>query len=224
MNKSFKLISILSAFLFIAMLYLAGCVNYDQKTTLNADGSGTMKIHYWTSMKNFTMGTKLGNFDFDEKEAMKNYKGAGTADVKVKIEEKLDDSTKHAYVELSFKDINKIGDAPAFADVRPSWKEGKDVMELKYLLLKDTSAKDQSSDYTVTYTFTMPDEIISTNATKKDGKTLTWEYKLPDMAKDVEMTANVKGSAKKKTCGIFGMFLAVGIVGLSYYSQKKKRA
>lgn len=222
MKNKFKLFFYLSVILFMAMLYLSGCVNYDQKTTLNSDGSGSMKIHYWSKMSNFSMGTTLGKFDFDEAKAKDNYKSANIDVKSVEVKDKLDDSTKHVNIELSFKDINKLSDAKGFSEVRASWKEGKDGMELKYLLMKDTSAANQSSDYTVTYTFTLPDEIISTNATKKEEKTCTWEYKLPDLAKDVEMTANVK-KAKGKTCGIFGMFLAFGIIGLAYFSQRTRK-
>jgi hypothetical protein len=97
-------------------------------------------------------------------------------------------------------------------------------MELKYVLLKDTSASGQmgASDYTVTYVFEMPAEIVSTNATKKDGQTLTWEYKVSDLGKDIDMTANVK-KAKKKTCGIFGFAAAILLIGLAYYTQRNRK-
>jgi hypothetical protein len=62
MKNRFKLMTVLSTFIFAVSIYLVGCVNYDQKTTLKEDGSGTMKIHYWSGMKNFSMGTALGKF------------------------------------------------------------------------------------------------------------------------------------------------------------------
>ena len=224
MKKNFKLVTFLCTFMFFSMIYLIGCVNYEQNTILNADGSGSMKIHYWTKMSNFSMGTTLGKFDFDEAKAKQNFSGP-TTDVKsIKVEDKLDDSTKHVNLELSFKDINKLSEIKGFSEVRASWKDGKDGMELKYTLLKDTSAANNmgASDYKVTYIFELPDEIISTNATKKEGKTCTWEYKVSDLGKDIEMTAVVK-KAKGKTCGIFGIILAFGVVGLAYYSQRNKK-
>jgi hypothetical protein len=224
MSKNYKLLTFLFSFILLAAFLISGCVNYDQKTTLNADGSGSMKIHYWSKMSNFSMGTTLGKFDFDEKKAKENYT-SGNTDVKtVKMEDKLDDSTKHVNVELSFKDINKLPDAKGFKGVEPSWKEGKDGMELKYILLKDTSASKNmgADDYTVTYTFEMPSEIISTNATKKDGKTLTWEYKVSDLGKDIEMTANVKKEGGK-TCGIFGAVIGFGLIGMAYFTQRNRK-
>ena len=224
MKKNYKLIVSLSSFLVITAFLISGCVNYDQKTTLNEDGSGSMSIHYWSKMSNFSMGTTLGKFDFDEKKAKSNYSSSNTDVKSVKMEDNLDDSTKHVYVELTFKDINKLPEAKGFSSVKPSWKETDDGMELKYVLLKDTSAAKNmgAGDYTVTYTFEMPSEIVSTNATKKDGKTLTWDYKVSDLGKDIEMTAVVKKEGGK-TCGIFGAAIAFGIVGLAYYTGRNKK-
>jgi hypothetical protein len=224
MKKNYKLFSLLFSIIIFSAVFISGCVNYEQDTKLNADGSGSMKIHYWTKMSNFTMGSTLGKFDFDEAKAKQNFTSANSEVKSVKMEDKLDDSTKHVYVDLTFKDINKLPEAKGFAEVRPSWKESKDGMELKYMLLKDTSAASNmgAGDYKVTYIFEMPDEIISTNAAKKDGKTLTWEYKVSDLGKDIEMTAVVK-KAKGKICGLFGIFLTVGIVGLGYSLQRIRK-
>jgi hypothetical protein len=224
MNKNYKLFTALFSFIVLSAFLFSGCVNYDQNTTLNADGSGSMKIHYWSKMSNFSMGTSLGKFDFDEKKAKENY-SSGNSEVKsIKMEDQLDDSTKHVFVELSFKDINKLPDAKGFKSVETSWKEGTDGMELKYTLLKDTSAAKNmgASEYTVTYTFEMPSEIVSTNATKKDGKTLTWEYSVADLGKDIEMTANVKKEGGK-TCGIFGAVIGFGLIGMAYFTGRNRK-
>lgn len=224
MGYNTKLFSIFTIFILFFALYLAGCVNYEQKTTLSGDGSGTMSIHYWTKISNMSMGTSVGKFDFDEQKAKDNFTSSNTEVKSVKVDENLNDSTKHVRLELSFKNINEIDRAKGFSGEKASWKESADGMELKYTLLKDTTASGQmgASDYTVTYIFEMPSEIVSTNATKKDGKTLTWEYKVSDLNKDIEMTANVK-KAKGKTCGIFGIIPAVILIGLAYYTQRNRK-
>ncbi|MGH2575566.1 MAG: hypothetical protein ACRDFC_07695 [Ignavibacteria bacterium] len=222
MKKTNKLFIFLYSLFFLAALYLSGCVNYEQKTTLKEDGSGSMKIHYWSKMSNFSMGTTLGKFDFDEKKAKENFTSSNTEVTSTKMEDKLDDSTKHVWVELTFKNINEIDRAKGFEGVKTSWKESADGMELKYTLLKDTSAASNmgASEYKVIYTFDMPSEIVSTNG-KKDGQSITWEYRVSDLGKDNDMTANVK-KAKGKTCGIFGFVLALGLIGLAYFTQRNK--
>jgi hypothetical protein len=223
MYNRFKLMTVLGAFVFALSIYLAGCVNYDQKTTLKDDGSGSMKVHYWSGMSNFSMGTALGKFDFDEAKAKEKYKSGNSEVTSIKVEDKLDDSTKHVYIELTFKDINKLADAKGFEGVKPSWKEVNDGMELKYTLLKDTSAAKQmsASDYKVTYEFTMPSEIVSTNGTK-DGQTVKYSYTLSDLGKDIEMTTVVKKSGGK-LCGLIGMSMGTILIGLAYYSQRRKK-
>ena len=225
MNRKYKLLSVLGTLVLFSAIYLSGCVNYDQKTTLKADGSGTMKIHYWTKMSNFSMGTTLGKFEFEEAKAKDNYTSSNTTVKSVKVEDKpTEDSTKHVMVELDFKDINKLPDAKGFSGVKPSWKEVTDGMELKYTLLMDTSAAKNmgASDYKVTYEFEMPSEIVSTNG-KKDGQKVSWDYKVSDLGKDIELTCVVK-KPKGKTCGIFGIMLGSVIIGLTFFRQRSKNA
>lgn len=222
MKLNFKLFPALAVVL--TAVYLTGCVNYDQKTTLSSDGSGSMKIHYWTKMSNFSMGTTLGRFEFDEAKAKDQYTHSNLEVKSLKVEDELADSVKHVRIELSFKDINKLSEAKGFNNVKTSWKESTDGMELKYTLMKDTAAAKNmgASENTVTYTFEMPDEIISTNASKKDGKNLTWDFKVSDLSKDIEMTANAKGSSKK-FCGLFGFIAGAMLIGLAYYTQSNRR-
>ena len=215
--------TVFTAFIFTALVFVAGCVNYDQKTIIKEDGSGSMKIHYWSNMKNFSMGTTLEDFEFEEAKAKEKYKSSNSEVTSIKVEDKLDDSTKHVFIELTFKDLNKLKDAKGFAGVNSSWKEVADGMEMKYTLLKDTTAANlfNSSDYKVTYEFTMPSDIVSTNGTK-DGQTVKYSYSLADFGKDIEMTTVVK-KPKGNLCGILGFVMSTILIGLAYYSQKKKK-
>ena len=223
MKTNLKVFSFLGAAVFVLSLFLSGCVNYDQKTELKSDGSGTMKIHYWTGMKNFSMGTTLGKFEFDETKAKGKYTSGNTEVKSIKVEDNLEDSTKHVNIELSFKDINKLGDAKGFDGVLATWKEESDGMKLTYTLLKDSSAAGNmgASDYKITYEFDMPGEIISTNG-KKDGQKVTWDYKVSDLKSNIDMTCVVKGGGKK-LCGILYIFPAALIIGFAFYAQKNRK-
>jgi hypothetical protein len=78
-----------------------------------------------------------------------------------------------------------------------------------------------AEDYKVTYEFTMPSEVISTNGTK-EGETIKYSYTLADLGKDIEMTTVVKKSGGK-LCGIIGMAMGTMLIGLAYYSQRKRK-
>lgn len=207
--------------LFLSVL-INGCINYEQKTALNSDGSGTMKIHYWAKTSNI-MGDELSGFGFTEDKAREKFSSPTTQVGDVKIEEKKEDSTKHVYLDLKFKDINKLTDAKGFSKIKASWQKGKEGMEFVYTLLKDTAnAGFGMSDYKLVYEFEFPNEVISSNG-KVEGKKVTWNKTLADLNSDVEMKAVIKS---EKKCGIFGIELPIviflGLI-LRYHLRSKKK-
>lgn len=216
---------IFSAILAVFTIYLAGCVNVEQKTTLKQDGSGTMKVHYWTKMSNVKSSSDLGGFSFEESKAKQNYTSSNTEVKGVKVEEKLDDSTKHVTVDLTFKNINDITSAKGFEKVKASWKEGKEGMDFNYTLLKDTSNAGNmgSSDIKLNYEFEMPAEVLKTNG-RKDGQKIIYEKTLADLKNDIEMTATVKNEGKK--CGLFGMefpLMAFAGLAISFFAIRRRK-
>jgi len=204
--------------------YFAACVNVNQRTTLNSDGSGTIKLEYWAKMSNLKSSTELGSFSFKEDKAKQNYTSSNSEVTSFKIEDKLDDSTKHVYMDIKFKDFNNLTSTKGFEKTKASWKEGKEGKDFMLTLLQDTSnAKTMgSSDYKLTYTFEFPGEVTQTNG-RKDGKSVVWEKSLADLKKDVEMTATVKDQGKK--CGLFGiempLVFALGMTLLAGFKRKK---
>ncbi len=224
MKNNYLFKSFLFSFVLVLGLYLAGCVNVDQDTKVNADGSGSINLEYWTKMSNVSSSDELGGFAFTEDKARKNYESSNTTVNSVKVEDKLDDSTKHVMVELEFKDINKLSSAKGFEKIISSWKEGKDGMDFSYTVPKDTSNAGNmgASDTKLTYTFEFPDEVISTNG-RKDGNKAVFEKTLADLKEDLVMTATVKGGAKK-SCGLFGIELPlILLVGLTYMAAKRRK-
>lgn len=216
---------IFSSILALFAFYLAGCVNVEQKTTLKQDGSGTMKVHYWTKMSNVKSSSDLGGFSFEEAKAKQNYSSSNTDVTGVKVEEKLDDSTKHVTVDLKFKNINDITSAKGFEKVKASWKEGKEGMDFNYTLLKDTSNAGNmgSSDIKLNYEFEMPAEVLKTNG-RKDGQKIIYEKTLADLKNDIEMTATVKNEGKK--CGLFGMefpLMAFAGLAISFFAIRRRK-
>ena len=218
-----KKLFVLSALLIAFAFYLAGCVNVEQKTTLKQDGSGSMTVHYWTKMSNVKSSTELGSFSFDEAKAKTNYTSKNSEVKSVKVEDNLEDSTKHVTVDLTFKNINDLSSAKGFEKVTTSWKEGKEGMDFIYTLAKDTSnAKNMgASDTKLDYTFDFPAEVLVTNG-RKDGQSVVWEKTLADLKEDIDMTATVKNEGKK--CGLFGMeFPLMALAGLAMMSVRIRR-
>jgi hypothetical protein len=224
--KNYLKPSLLFAFSLSIAFYFTACVNVNQKTAINNDGSGTIKLEYWAKMKNLKSSTELGSFSFKEDKAKQNYTSSNSEVTSFKMEDKLDDSTKHVYMDIKFKDFNNLTSAKGFEKTRASWKEGKDGKDFIFTLMQDTAnAKTMGSgDYKLTYTFEFPGEVTQTNG-RKDGKSVVWDKTLADLKKDVEMTASVKDEGGKK-CGLFGiempLIFAVGMTLLTGFNKRKK--
>ena len=205
-------------FLIFASFVLSGCVDLEQKAKINADNSGTMKVHYWTKSSNLNMGSDLGTFGFTEDKARANYSSTNSEVTSVKVDKKENDSTTHVMVDLNFKDINKLTAAVAFKNIKVSYEKGKEGIDFKYTLLKDTV--NNSGDNKLNFEFEFPSEVVASNG-KKDGNKVTWEKTISDLKNDVEMTATIKSGKK---CGLFGIELPIIVLfGLTFYTFKSRK-
>lgn len=208
------------------MFYISACVSVNQKTTINNDGSGTIKLDYWAKMKNLKSSSELGSFSFKEDDAKKNYTSSNSEVTSIKVDDNLSDSTKHVVLDIKFKDFNNLASAKGFEKTKASWKDGKDGKDFIFTLLQDTSNAQTmgSSDYKLTYEFEFQSEVLNTNG-RKDGKSIKWEKTVADLKKDIEMTATVKNEGKK--CGLFGiempLVFGLGMIILSIRNNIKKR-
>ena len=90
--------------LVLLSITLFGCLNYEQSVKLNADGSGSIKIHYWTKESNVM---SISKFSFTENEIKtEQYKPETVKSVKIESDQK--DSTKHVHVEFDFKELEEV--------------------------------------------------------------------------------------------------------------------
>ena len=119
----------------LLLLVISGCINYEQRTTLRADGSGTMVIHYWTeeSVANFMSGDKL---DFDGADIPQQYQAQGVKVKEAVSESNTKDSTRHMRVTLTFDSITALSNTQGFKATKFSFvRDGntavfKQVMDL----------------------------------------------------------------------------------------------
>ena len=215
--------NLLVSFAVIFALYLSGCVNVDQKTKINQDGSGSLELEYWTKISNLSGGDELGGFYFAEGKAKENYTSTNSEVKTIEVKENLDDSTKHVIMTVEFKDINKLNSAKGFEKIKTSWAESEGGMKFSYIVPADTSnAKNMgASDITLNYSFEFPNEVVTTNG-RQDGNKIVFEKTLADLDKDLEMTATVK--TEKKGCGLFGIELPIIVLaGLVFAGSRQYR-
>ncbi len=212
MNKSN-----LKYLLFIfATLFLQSCINLEQQTTINKNGSGTISLHYWTRSSNLSMGDELGGFSFSEEQIRKNYTSINSDVTELKTEVIESDSTSHVRLKISFKDFNKLPEAKGFSNTKTEWKKDDGKYIFNYTQGKDTVSADKlaSGEYKLIYGFNFPDEVIISNGVI-DGNSVRWEKSLSQLKDDIVMTAEIKN--ERGACGLFGLELpGILLLGLMY--------
>jgi hypothetical protein len=186
------------AYLFsiLLSLFVLGCINYEQATTLNTDGSGTMDIHYWINESVSLTGSQ-GNFAFDRENINKQYEAIGIKVKDVRIESNTSDSTKHVRVKLEFTDITQLSKAAGFKTSGFEWTREGNKITFKQNLHSSGGGNMDSfglDKFTFTYVYNFPGEIVSTNATSFSGHRAEWKFKLSDLSSDRSLIAVIKVS------------------------------
>jgi hypothetical protein len=217
----------------LLVLFLAGCINYEEDVQLNADGSGTMIMHYSISqqlnslmaMGDQSEGQKKDEmpFKFKEDEIRADLQAEG---VRVeKVESKAENDQQHFYVHLAFDQLTNLNQTKTFKDMPFEWKkEGRTVTFQQTLKAKDQSASDPMGDQMASamlgnakfvFKVKLPSKPLpapDTNGTiLEDGLSVRWEYPLVQLGKgDKIMTARFEsGSLFSK-----GKLLIVGVGAL----------
>ncbi|MAT38430.1 MAG: hypothetical protein CL946_02370 [Ectothiorhodospiraceae bacterium] len=209
-----------------ALLLIAGCINYEQTTTLNMDGSGSASIHYWAE-EGSVMFLSDGPLAFDEEKVKEQYAGEGITIHDVTIETNDEDSTRHVRVKLDFQNIITLAETKAFENVEIVWEEKDGLMNFKQTMKSKDDNNFGMGDYTITYVYEMPGEIVNSNATKEEGTTLTWENDLADLGgSGVILSATIKksgmgGDLLMIILIIVGVILLVVIV-IAVFGRKRK--
>lgn len=188
---------------------LYSCVNLEQKTVLNVDGSGTMLLKYWTHNSNIT-GEEIAGFGFTEFTVNSNYTSANSEISDEILIDKSDiDTTTTVTLNLKFNDINKLPEAKGFSKVKAEWKKDdeSDEMLFTYTLLKDSlnAISPGMSDFKLIHEFEFPGEVIETNGIQS-GSIVHWENTIADLTENVFLTARIR-PVEQNSCGLFGVEL-----------------
>ncbi len=223
-NRYLPVIVVLSVLLSFG---LVGCLNYEQSAKINADGSGTLRIHYWT-IEPYVTWLSQNKVPFNEDAIRERYASDYTTVKGVRVETRESDSTRHVWVELDFTDFSKLNQTKAFAGNIFEWKHEDGKIKFRHLTALDTTVKGPGLEgYTVVYSYTMPGSILRSNAVESEDKTLTWAYRLPQLSRSQEMKATImdpltaKGLTNEQIMLFFLGFVVLGVVLL--FVVRKRR-
>lgn len=215
-----KLYSKILILLLVSIIF-SSCVNIDQQTTINKDGSGSIALHYWTHTSNLSMGNELGGFSFEEAQVRKKFTSLNSDVTEIKIDNDESDSSSHVRVKITFKDFNNLNEAEGFSKSKSIWKKEKDKIIFNYTLMKDTVSSDKmaSEEYKLIYGFSFPDQVLTTNG-NVEGNLVTWDKSLSDLNEDIVMSAEINDESG--VCGLFGIELPfILLIGLCVLYRRR---
>jgi uncharacterized lipoprotein YehR (DUF1307 family) len=208
--------TLLGSIILIVVIGLFGCLNYEQTVKLNADGSGSIKIHYWTKESNVSSISKVS---FEENEIKTNqYAPEVVKSAKVETHQPTQTDTnvtKHAYIEFEFKDINKLDKTKGFKDNTIKLEAKGDMMVLTHTIAKDSNANNMGMDaYLLKYEYEFPGKPENVDSKGKvDGTKITWELKYSELgSRDFVMTAAFKKGAGGMSTGVIIAIVVVVVI------------
>lgn len=212
----------ITAVLILLPLLIVGCINYEQNTELNEDGSGSMEIHYWIA-ESVLSWFNSGALTFHEDSVRAQYASDGISIDDVRIETRDSDSTRHVHVALHFDDINKLSAATGFKDLDVRWMREGDVCRFVQTLPATSTAEDgMLEEFTFTYRFDFPGEIRESNADSTSGSDAVWIFKLSEMDSARKMEAVIVASSGSNVWWIVSI-IAVVVIAAIVLMRKRKR-
>ncbi len=213
-------ILLLSVLLFGVLL--PGCLNYTQKTELNRDGSGTMKLVYA-----FPAGSQTGRTitqEFDTARIRKEiFDTLFTID---KIETKVDSGDALTInINISFKNIRDLNNTRLFNMFDISLEDGAPG-QLKYQqYIRPSGEKpDPRILFIRKFIFEFDGEMITHNAHRQEGDEYIWEFKYDEIGdgKYIEATFAPQEPNYLPIYIVIGVVL-VGIGGFILFKKRKKK-
>jgi hypothetical protein len=193
---------IFATLLAVVVVLAAGCIDYDQKITLNADGSGTLVIHYASDDPEGTSGAPV--LPFTEDEIVAGYKGSNLVVRDIVPDAESDEYHAGVTYQIDFDDVVDLNNYGAFAfeDKLSQTFYLNDLGDTTSFMqtttltmdVEDTSMLDS---YKFTYKLVCPGDITETNGTlSSDGRTVAWSYALPELINNaVDMTVTYEKPA-----------------------------
>lgn len=209
----------------ILLLFLGGCLNYTQVTTIKKDGSGNMFIHYWmkwTNTRDSIVVDQLGLFNQDS--VYKEFASSFSSIKNVEVYRDYSDSTIHAKVEFEFNSLDSLNQLPAFKDSKLTIKDGEDNTKIfsQFIAPIATGFGIKSKNFSLTYIYYLPGEILSHNATDISRNKLTWQYYQDEIGTGKYITATYRPFKLKETpVWIYYSALFVLIIVVVYLFSKR---
>jgi len=185
----------------LLLLLLPGCLNYIQDINLYADGSGKMRITFWTKLpdnESVKILDKIGIFNPD---------------------------SLRSEFSSKFTHIDSLNKMRAFSAANFSLKDGAEGLKIYSQFIPPivTGFGINGNAYHVTYKYTFGGDILSDNSTSHDGRVLVWKYSLADIGSGKTISVTFRPFRLKETPPwIYVLSGLVLLIVIIFLFKKKK--
>ncbi|MDP4116527.1 MAG: hypothetical protein Q8903_10345 [Bacteroidota bacterium] len=222
--KIYRLIPIL----IILVSFFTGCLEYQQSTRINKDGSGNMIIKFWKKLPDSTMVEKVSPNDtimFNIDSIRSFYSSPYTKIEDISVKKDTTDSLIIATVKLSFSSVDSLNKTHAFENYKFSYVDGAPKQkvfsqEIPASTVLGLGLYDSTS--TITFKYVFSGEIITDNATNRRQDTLIWKYKLSELSSLKTISVTIRPFKLDRT-PIWIYWLAGGVLLIVFVFLIKKK-
>lgn len=216
-----------SVFFLLVVLSLTGCLNYNQEVSLNPDGSGTMKIHYWMQIPPVSKDELIPQLSIFNKDSLLSQFDAKFVKIhNLTVVADTTDSSYHTRIEFEFVHIDSLSKLKPFADAGFSLQDGAAGQKVFSQFISPVASGfglDDGTKFNVTYIYGFPGEIITHNATAVGKKTLTWSYSLGQLGKGKAISVTYRPYKLKETPTWIFALAGLMLIIVTYFLFRKRR-
>lgn len=211
---------------FTISLFISGCLNYNQNTTIFPDGSGEMQINYWIKYADSSAVSTILQLEIFNPDSIKKEFSSGFTTIdNITSYSDSTDSTIHASIDLRFSHVDSLNTIRAFSQSNFSLEDGAAGQKIfsQFIPPVTTGFGIEGSRYRVTYNYNIRGEIITHNATNKSGNNLTWSYSLDEIGRGKTITVTFKPFKLKETpIWIYVLAGSVLLIVIFFLVRKRK--
>jgi len=185
-----------------------------------------MKITFWTKMPDNESAKILDKIGIFNADSIKNeFSSSFTSINGIKVYSDTTDSTTHAVIDLSFTNIDSLNKVKAFAASQFSLKDGASGQKIfsQFIPPIATGFGINGNAFHITYKYTFAGDIITHNATDKDGRVLIWNYTLAQIGSGKTISVTFRPFKLKETPPwIYALSGLVLLIVIIFLVRKKK--
>lgn len=210
----------------ILILNFSGCLNFQQEVSLNPDGSGTMKIHYWLQVSDPVKMITLDQVGLFNADSIRSQFTSSFSEVtNISVYSDSTDTTSHAVIELSFSNIIDLNNMKPFSEAEFVLQDGAAGQKIfsQFISPIATGFGFDGSAFQVEYIYSFPGEIITHNATKVKKNNYIWSYQLSEVGKGKTISVTYRPFKLKETpYWIYALSGFVLLIVIIFLFRKKR--